>query len=179
MFREMAKWSASVGGINGVDGRLALAIDQDEFRRVLGHFASGVTVVTTRYEDLDYGITVSSFSSLSLVPPLVLICIDHHATIHAALQGSGGFAVNILAEDGERLSRHFASHLDGKFRGIAYHFRLTGAPLLDDALATIECRLASHTPGGDHTIFVGEVLAASTRRGRPLLYYRSGYHQLG
>ena len=156
-----------------------MAIDQDEFRRVLGHFASGVTVVTISHEDVLYGITVSSFASLSLSPPLVLICIDQRVTSHAALQGAGSFAVNILVEDGERLSRHFASREPDKFKGIAYHMGLTGAPLLDDALALIECRIVGQAPGGDHTIFIGEVVAASTSHGKPLIYYRSGYHQLG
>jgi len=105
---------------------------------VLGHFASGVTVVTTCYEQVNFGITVSSFSSLSLTPPLVLICIDHGVTSHAALEHSGVFAVNILAEDGERLSRHFATREVDKFNGIAYHPGLSGVPLLDEALATLE-----------------------------------------
>ncbi len=156
-----------------------MAIDQDEFRRVLGHFASGVTVVTISHEDMLYGITVSSFSSLSLKPPLVLICIDQRVASHSVLLEAGSFAVNILAEDSERLSRHFASREPDKFKGIAYHFGLTGAPLLDGALAMIECRVVGQAPGGDHTIFIGEVLSASTSHGKPLIYYRSGYHQLG
>ena len=156
----------------------SLAIDQDEFRRVLGHFASGVTVVTVCHEDVYYGITVSSFTSLSLVPPLVLICIDQRVATHPALEGAGSFAVNILADDGEWLSRHFASRESDKFKGIAYQTGLVGAPLLDDALATLECRIVSQVPGGDHTIFMGEVLASTARQGKPLLYFRSGYHQL-
>lgn len=155
-----------------------MTIDQGEFRRVLGHFASGVTVVTTCYEQVNYGITVSSFSSLSLVPALVLICIDQSVTSHAALEHSGVFAVNILAEDGERLSRHFATREVDKFNGIAYHLGQNGVPLLDEALATLECRIVQQIPGGDHTIFLGEVLTGATRQGKPLIYYRSGYHQI-
>ena len=155
-----------------------MTIDQNEFRRVLGHFASGVTVVTTCHADVYYGITVSAFASLSLVPPLVLICIDRRAPSHTALQGAGSFAVNILAEDGERLSRQFASRELDRFKGVAFHTGLTGAPLLDEALATVECRIVQEAPGGDHTIFIGEVLAAATRPGKPLLYFRSDYHQL-
>ena len=156
----------------------SLRIDSTEFRRVLGHFASGVTVVTVCHEDVYYGITVSSFASLSLVPPLVLICIDQQVASHAALEGAGTFAVNILAEDGERLSRHFATREPDKFRGIAFHTGMTGAPLLDDALATLECRIVKQVTGGDHTIFIGEVLTGATRKGKPLIYYRSGYHQI-
>ncbi len=155
-----------------------MAIDQDEFRRVLGHFASGVTVVTVAHENSLYGITVSSFTSLSLNPPLVLICIDKRVITHAVLEQAGSFAVNILAEDGEHLSRHFASREQDKFRGIAFHTGITGAPLLDDVLATIECRIVQQADGGDHTIFMGEVLVGSTRSGKPLIYFRSGYHEL-
>jgi flavin reductase (DIM6/NTAB) family NADH-FMN oxidoreductase RutF len=156
-----------------------VAIDQEEFRRVLGHFASGVTVVTTRFEQIDYGITVSSFTSLSLEPRLVLICIDNRVNSRDAIIQSGAFVVNILAEDGEHLSRQFASRDRDKFRGVAFHTGLTGAPLLDDALATIECKVVQQNEGGDHTIIQGEVLAANARKGKPLLYFRSGYHQLG
>ncbi len=155
-----------------------MAIDNNEFRRVLGHFATGVTVVTTVYDDVLYGITVSSFTSLSLDPQLVLICISNDAPSHAALQGAGHFAVNILAEDGEHLSRRFASRDLDKFKGIAFHPGANGAPLLDDALATLECRIVRETEGGDHTIFIAEVTAADATDDKPLLYYRSGYHKL-
>jgi flavin reductase (DIM6/NTAB) family NADH-FMN oxidoreductase RutF len=155
-----------------------LTIDQEEFRRVLGHFASGVTVVTTCYEEINYGITVSAFSSLSLVPPLVLICIERSVSSHIALEHAGVFAVNILPEEGERLSRQFATREVDKFKGVAYHVGEIGCPVLDDALATLECRIVDQLPGGDHTIFVGEVVTGTTRPGKPLLYYRSGYHQI-
>ncbi|HEX6289227.1 MAG TPA: flavin reductase family protein [Herpetosiphonaceae bacterium] len=156
-----------------------MSIDQADFRRVMGHFASGVTVVTTCHEGFCHGITVSSFCSLSLEPPLVLICIDRRVNSHELIERSGMFAINILAEDGEWLSRHFASRELDKFSKVAYHSGHKGLPLLDGALATIECRLAEKFPGGDHTIFVGEVLRTEVpREGRPLLYFRSGYHQL-
>ncbi|HEY0738226.1 MAG TPA: flavin reductase family protein [Herpetosiphonaceae bacterium] len=157
-----------------------MSIDQAEFRRIMGHFASGVTVVTVCREGTCHGITVSSFCSLSLEPPLVLICIDRRYTSHEKIQQSEAFAINILAEDGEWLSRHFASRADDKFAKVGYHTGESGAPLLDEALATIECRLVDQFPGGDHTIFVGQVLATSAQdEGRPLLYFRSGYHKLG
>lgn len=157
-----------------------MSIDQAEFRRIMGHFASGVTVVTVCREGTCHGITVSSFCSLSLEPPLVLICIDRRYSSHEKIQQSEAFAINILAEDGEWLSRHFASRDDNKFAKVGYHTGESGAPLLNDALATIECRLVEQFPGGDHTIFVGEVLAVTAQdNGRPLLYFRSGYHKLG
>lgn len=157
---------------------VTLTIDQEEFRRVLGHFASGVTVVTTQFQGSNYGITVSSFASLSLDPRLVLICIDHQVASLQAIRSAGFFAVNVLDQDGEHLSRRFASHETDKFSGVAYRIGLTGAPLLDDALAILECAVSGEVEGGDHTIFMGEVRATATRTGKPLLYYRSGYHQL-
>jgi flavin reductase (DIM6/NTAB) family NADH-FMN oxidoreductase RutF len=157
-----------------------VSIDQAEFRRIMGHFASGVTVITACREGACYGITVSSFCSLSLEPPLVLICIDRRNSSHELIPQVGVFAVNILAENGEWLSRHFASREPDKFAKVGYRLGEHGAPLLNDALATIECRLVEQYPGGDHSIFVGEVLnvAAQDDR-RPLLYFRSGYHRLG
>ncbi|MBA3944719.1 MAG: flavin reductase family protein [Herpetosiphonaceae bacterium] len=152
-----------------------MGIDEAEFRQVLGHFASGVTVVTMQAHGQLHGLTVSAFASLSLDPPLILVCIDRHYPSHEFLQQAGTFAVNILREDGERLSRHFASRVEDKFAGVAYHQGVTGAPLLDEALATLECKHTTTLPGGDHSIFIGEVIATATHEGNPLLYYRSGY----
>ncbi len=154
-------------------------IDESLFRQTLSHFASGVTVVTTAHEGRLAGLTVSSFASLSLRPPLVLICVDHAATSHDVIAAAGQFAVNILAEDQEYLSRRFAMHDSEKFAPHSYTLSPRGLPLLHGVLAQIECRLYSALPGGDHTIFVGEVVDARVFGGRPLLYYRSGYHQLG
>ncbi|GAC1366493.1 MAG: flavin reductase family protein [Herpetosiphon sp.] len=155
-----------------------MAIDQDQFRYVLGHFGSGVTVVTMARDQRIYGLTVSSFASISLNPPLVMVCIDQRYPSHDILLHADHFAVNILAEEGEQLSRHFASKYEDKFQGVAYHYGVTDAPLLDDALAVLECRKYDALPGGDHTIFLGEVLAMTARDAKPLLYYRSGYGRL-
>ncbi len=155
-------------------------IDQATFRYVLGQFASGVTVVTTATGEVYHGITVSSFCSLSLDPPLVLVCIDKRVRSHDALVQAGVFAVNILAQENEHLSRHFASRSEDKFSNVPYHLGETGTPLLDGVLATLECRLHAQLPGGDHTIFVGEVISTTTRDDTdPLLYYRGGYRQFG
>lgn len=154
-------------------------IDSAQFRRVLGHFASGITVVTVAHGGNYHGSTVASFSSLSLDPPLVLICLNRRATTHGLIKQAGHFAVNILGEEGEALSRHFASRDPAKFAGVAHHTGRTGAPLLDAAIATLECRLVDQYPGGDHSIFVGEVLTTNTcENARPLVHYRSGYHRL-
>ncbi len=156
-----------------------MSLQQAEFRRALGHFASGITIVTTQHEDQLHGTTVSSLCSLSLEPPLVLICIDLQATIHNLIRESGIFGINILAEHGEALSRHFARRIPDKFSEIAYSLGVTGVPLLEGTLAILECRVTAQYPGGDHAIFVGEVVATSTAsHHQPLLYYRSQYNRI-
>jgi flavin reductase (DIM6/NTAB) family NADH-FMN oxidoreductase RutF len=157
-----------------------MTLDPDSFRSVLGRFASGVTVVTARdREGRDHGMTVSAFSSLSLAPPLILICIEHGASMHGVLAETAHFAVNMLSVGQEALSRRFSSpdaHL--RFDGVGYTRGQTGTALLDDVLAYLECRLVDRHASGDHTIFIGEVEAALARPERPLLYYRGGYAQL-
>jgi flavin reductase (DIM6/NTAB) family NADH-FMN oxidoreductase RutF len=152
-------------------------VDKNQFRTALSRFASGVTVVTMRdAEQRPLGITVSAFSSVSLEPPLVLVCIDRNAYVHDAFQTSGVFVVNILGAQQEHLSRLFASREPDKFQGLGYSAGLEGAPVLADALATIECRIKHAYEGGDHTIFVGEVEHTTVRDdAQPLLYYRGGY----
>ena len=155
-----------------------MPIDDARFRQAMGHFASGVTVVTTASTGELYGMTVSSFSSLSLNPPLVLICIDKSVPSHDMIRDSGRFVVNILEERQEHLSRRFAATANDKFKGVAWHSGQLGLPVLDNTLAAIECRLRDALDGGDHTIFVGEVVDAEVREGAPLLYYRRGYREL-
>ena len=157
-----------------------MTLDPDTFRSVLGRFASGITVVTARDgKNTDHGMTVNAFCSVSLVPPMVLICIDHVASMHDTLLEVQHFAVNILASHQEPLSRRFAGADEHKrFDGVGYSRGVTGAALLDDALAHIECRRVSHHTAGDHTVIVGEVEAATAYADRPLLYYRGGYAQL-
>jgi flavin reductase (DIM6/NTAB) family NADH-FMN oxidoreductase RutF len=157
-----------------------MTIDQDSFRSVLGRFASGITVVTSRdATGRDVGMTVSAFASVSLRPPLVSVCIDHAASMYDALRGATRFGVNILASDQEALSRRFAA-MDSshRFEGIGYERGESGVVLLDDALAHLECVLVAQHEAGDHTLFIGEVERASARDARPLLYYRGGYAQL-
>jgi flavin reductase (DIM6/NTAB) family NADH-FMN oxidoreductase RutF len=156
-----------------------MTIDPDLFRAVLGRFASGVTVITTRdATGRDHGMTVSAFSSLSLSPPLVLVCVDHAASMHPVLRDAQYFAVNILAAGQEALSRRFSGREDDRFDGIGFARGKTGAALLDDVLACLECRKVGQHETGDHSVFVGEVEAACARSERPLLYYRGGYAQL-
>lgn len=157
-----------------------MMIDPDTFRSVLGRFASGVTVVTARdRNDRDHGMTVSAFCSVSLVPTLVLVCVEHSASSHDVLLEVPHFAINVLATHQEPISRRFAGTDETtRFDGVGYTRGLTGAALIDDALAHIECRRFSHYDAGDHTVFIGEVEAAAAHGGSPLLYYRGGYTQL-
>jgi flavin reductase (DIM6/NTAB) family NADH-FMN oxidoreductase RutF len=157
-----------------------MSLDPDEFRSVLGRFASGVTVVTcTDAQGRDCGITVSAFAALSLQPPLVVMCIDHEASILPALTRASYFVVNILAAHQEAIARRFsAPDAEQRFEGLGFARAQTGAAVLEDALASLECRAVESIPGGDHTIFVGEVETATVRSDTPLLYYRGGYSQL-
>ncbi len=152
-------------------------IDPSQFRRVMGHFAAGVAVVTTVRDDgAPAGLTVSAVCSVSLDPTLVLACVDRASESHGVIRQSGVFAVNVLREgEGETLARRFGTSDEDKFRGVAFHAERTGAPVLNDALAWLDCRVHDAHEAGDHTIFVGEVEAADTREGVPLLYYRGGY----
>lgn len=162
------------------DSGILVTIDPDTFRSVLGRFASGITVVTARdADDTDCGMTVSAFCSVSLTPPLVLVCVDRAASMHGMLLETAHFAVNILAAHQEPLSRRFSGTDEHKrFDGVGYTRGLTGVALLDDALAHIECRRVANHPAGDHTVIIGEVETALAHSHRPLLYYRGGYAQL-
>jgi flavin reductase (DIM6/NTAB) family NADH-FMN oxidoreductase RutF len=157
-----------------------MTIDPDSFRSVLGRFASGITVVTTRDDQgRDVGMTVSAFCSVSLYPPLVQVCIDRVSSAFHALEGAERFGVSILASDQEALSRRFAA-VDSahRFDGIGYLRGESGVVLLLDALGHLECRVTARYEAGDHTMFIGEVERAEARDARPLLYYRGGYAQL-
>jgi flavin reductase (DIM6/NTAB) family NADH-FMN oxidoreductase RutF len=156
-----------------------MAVEKADFRRALGHFAAGVSVVTARFDDGQIvGITVTAFSSLSLDPPQVLICIDRRARIHDRLQVGGPFAVNMLGENQEFVSRRFASSESDQFREIGYRSGTLGAPLIEGAIAAVECRIVETLQGGDHTIVVGAVEATHVAEGKPLVYFRGGYCQL-
>lgn len=156
-----------------------MPVSKDEFRAALGRFVSGVTVVTTRGDDSrPVGMTVSAFASVSLDPPLILACIDKRASVHGSFAEGTYFAVNILAEDQEHLSRRFASKDQDRFNGTGYTEGVTRTPLLDGALAYLECRVVNAYPGGDHTIVVGEVESTAVAENKPLAYFRGGYSQL-
>jgi flavin reductase (DIM6/NTAB) family NADH-FMN oxidoreductase RutF len=156
-----------------------MPVSKDEFRVALSRFVSGITVVTVLDNDKrPAGITVSAFSSVSLEPPLVLACIDKRASVHDYFTDGSHFAVNILAQEQEHISRRFASKELDRFDGAGYREGVSGSPLLEGALAYIECRVVHIYPGGDHTIVVGEVESTSVADCKPLAYYRGGYAQL-
>jgi len=156
-----------------------MSIDATGFRRALGQFPSGVTVLTTRGADGEpRGLTVSAFCSVSLHPPLVLACIDRRADANVGLRESGHFAVSVLAEDQEDVSRRFAARGAGKFEGAPLVAGRHGVLLVTGALAHIECRVRSFHEEGDHTVWVGEVLGLHARPGRPLVYQAGAYRKL-
>ena len=156
-----------------------MTINQDVFRALLGRFASGITIVTTVGPDgHDVGMTVSAFASVSLEPPLALVCVAREASVFFEITAAPRIVVNILAEEQEALSRRFAGPGWGRFDGLGYQRASSGAPILDDVLAWCECRVTQRHEAGDHVILVAEVERGEVRDHRPLLYYRGGYAQL-
>lgn len=149
------------------------------FRSACARFATGVAVVTvTDAEGRPHGLTVNSFTSLSLDPPLVLISIDLRNSILGHFLAASYFAINILAEGQESLSLRFSSVSENRFAGIAWRTSELGLPLLDGALAHLECAVIRPVDAGDHTVLMGEVRAADYSEGRPLVYFSSGYRRL-
>ena len=184
-----------------------MTIEKDFFRQVMGHFATGVTVVTTRNKGVVGGLTVNAFCSVSLNPPLVLICIDMQSSALIQIRESGTFAVNMLTEQQEDLSRCFATQNKDRFEHFchtSYSIVATGAPVLADVLAFVDSRVVAEYPGGDHSIFLGQVEAlgvegkvlfadereqeqhkqsghngyASVKNETPLTYYLGHYRRL-
>jgi flavin reductase (DIM6/NTAB) family NADH-FMN oxidoreductase RutF len=154
-------------------------VDAASFRTVLGHSPTAVCVVTTRDADeCNHGITVSSYASLSLDPPLVLACIDRRARIHQVLCSATSFSISVLTADQEGVARRFSSHSDDRFAGIASSRGHSGNLLITGALAHLECDLVARHEGGDHSIIIGAVKFAQARAGRPLLHFRGAYTEL-
>jgi flavin reductase (DIM6/NTAB) family NADH-FMN oxidoreductase RutF len=151
--------------------------DPSIFRQLLGRFATGVTVLTTRDRDgQPVGMTASSLASVSLAPPLVSVCVDVSAELHRVLSVSGEFVVNILRADQEAVSRRFAEQPPPRrFAGGGWRENERGLILLDEVLAHIECELYAEFPLGDHTLFVGRVTGGQAHEGEPLLYFQGRY----
>jgi flavin reductase (DIM6/NTAB) family NADH-FMN oxidoreductase RutF len=156
-------------------------MDSLTFRTLLGRFATGVTVVTTNVDGVLHGMTANALSSVSLAPPLLLVCVDRDTHCHPQLRAAGYFGVSVLASDQQALSNLFARKQEperGSLRGAAHRLAEHGVPLLDGALATMVCRLVATHPGGDHDIFVGEVLAGQLDDRDPLLFFAGAYRRL-
>ena len=151
-----------------------------EFRAAMGSFAASVTIVgTLDAEGRPHGLTATAFTSVSLDPPLCLVCIDNAARALAPLLATRRFALSFLAADQEPSSRHFARDVDDKFAGHAWQpAPLTGCPSIEGALASVECEVHAVHEGGDHTIVVGRVLATTTADALPLVYFRGSYADL-
>jgi flavin reductase (DIM6/NTAB) family NADH-FMN oxidoreductase RutF len=157
-----------------------MPIEKNQLRQVMGHFATGVTIITTLNKDGQmHGLTANAFTSVSLEPPLLLISVDKKAESYPAFEESKVFTVNILADEQEALSRKFAVSGGNKFEGVAYRRGANGAAILDGTLAHIECTLYAAYDGGDHSIYLGEIQEAEVREGKPLVFYRGGYRAIG
>ncbi|MEO5857688.1 MAG: flavin reductase family protein [Pyrinomonadaceae bacterium] len=156
-----------------------MPVSSADFRSALSRFASGVTVVTTKdATEKPFGITVSAFCSVSLDPPLVLICIEKTTGSHHAFEQSGRFTVNILSSNETNISDHFASLIEDKFAGVDHAVDEHGIPILSGSIATLQCKLFRALDGGDHSIFLGEVEHVIVRDAEPLIYYKGGYRHI-
>jgi flavin reductase (DIM6/NTAB) family NADH-FMN oxidoreductase RutF len=159
-------------------------VDADAFRRIVGRFATGITVVTTVVDGVDHAMTANSFTTVSLEPLLVLVCVEKEARFHDAVLEAGTWAVSVLDASSRATADWFATRgrpLHGQLDRVAYgRGALTGCALLDSSVATVECGTTAVHDAGDHSIVVGEVLSLGTPRpdARPLVYYRSRYHTL-
>ena len=155
-----------------------MTFDSQQQRKIMGQFATGVTVVTTDGEAGPHGLTANAVASLSLVPPLVLVAVDKRAHSLEYIKKNRCFAVNILRLDQEEISRRFATPGPKDFAELSITTAITTAPVLSDCLAFVDCRVVEILPGGDHEIFVGEIVAGEFRGGVPLLYHAGGYRRL-
>ena len=161
-----------------------VSVDPTAFRQVMRRFPTGVTLLTVRAGDAIHGMTANSFTSVSLDPVLVLVCIKRNSATHEFVSRAGNFAINILSDAQELVARRFARQVaapSDPFADLAYHAKATGAPVLDDCIAFLDCRVVAAHDAGDHTIFVGEVLAlgfGASREANPLLWLDGTYETL-
>ncbi|MGA9355891.1 MAG: flavin reductase family protein [Terriglobales bacterium] len=154
-----------------------------DFRKAMGCFATGVTIITVDQDGEVHGMTANAFTAVSLDPLLILVCVDHRARTHAHLQARKRFGVNVLSSDHQAISEYYAgaaaAHQHAETAGARFERTAHGTPVLQGALAYLECRLHSAQPAGDHTIFIAEVEHVEVRDGDPLLYFRSRYRDIG
>jgi len=161
-----------------------MGVTQAEFRKAMGSFATGVTVITVDCEGEVHGMTANAFASVSLDPLLVLVCVDHRARTHAHLHARKRFGVNVLEVNQRAISEYYADlsptheHAERE-AGARFERTQHGTPVLHGALAYLECRLHTAQDAGDHTIFIAEVEDVVVRHGDPLLYFRGEYREIG
>jgi flavin reductase (DIM6/NTAB) family NADH-FMN oxidoreductase RutF len=161
-----------------------MGVTQAEFRKALGSFATGVTVITVDCDGEVHGMTANAFTSVSLDPLLVLVCVDHRARTHTHLHARKRFGVNVLAENQRTISQYYADpspthqHAERE-AGARFDRTQHGTPVLHGALAYLECRLHTAQDAGDHTIFIAEVEDVVVRQGDPLVYFRGEYRKIG
>jgi flavin reductase (DIM6/NTAB) family NADH-FMN oxidoreductase RutF len=154
------------------------ALSPDAFRSVISHFASGVTVITTARDRAWYGTTASAVTSLSLEPPMILVCLNRSSSTGRSVRASRRFAVNILSEDQEHLAERFARKGSDKFDGVEARTAPSGLPLLERAVAHLECRVTEEVAAATHDVLLAEVTASSAAGGAPLAYYRGRFGRL-
>jgi flavin reductase (DIM6/NTAB) family NADH-FMN oxidoreductase RutF len=156
----------------------AVKFDSKKQRQIMGQFATGVTVASTIVNGQSWGMTANAVTSLSLEPPLVLLAVDRDSKSQEMFQSGGCFALNILAADQQDLSNRFAFSGPKDFDDLETKTAETGSPILTNALAWVDCRVVDILPGGDHDIFIGEILAGDLKEGSPLLFYAGRYAEL-
>ena len=160
-----------------------MSATQDQFRRAMSSFATGVTVITLDDNGRVHGMTANAFTSVSLDPLLVLVCVDHNATTHAHMRARKRFGINVLSEGQRAISEHFADpgrdSAGAERIGARFDRTPQGTPVLHGALAYLECHLQDARDAGDHTIFIAEVEDVVVRAGKPLLFFGSDYHGIG
>jgi len=157
-----------------------MAIDNQEFKDTLKRWASGVSVITTNSSEGEQGMTVTSFASVSMDPPQILICVNETAETGTAILESKNFAVNILTTEQEQVSNQFAggSSMLERFKNVKWHPSDLDLPIFDEALASIECNVVEQVKAGTHWIIIGEIQSTQCNEGKPLLYFNSGYRSV-
>ncbi len=156
-----------------------VGVTREEFRRVCGRFVTGVTIASVvDTQGTPHGLTVSSFTSVSLDPPLILICLGHRVSAVDAFRASAHFGINVLAENQRDLAERFARQKQDRFDGLKWRRGQTGVPLLPGVLAAIECAVRQRFTAGDHDVFVGEMVHARVAEGAPLIHFASHYRRL-
>jgi flavin reductase (DIM6/NTAB) family NADH-FMN oxidoreductase RutF len=161
-------------------GEQAAPLTSEEFRRACGRFATGITIATVSdARGTPHGLTVNSFTSVSLDPPLVSICLGHAVSLIETFRAASYFGINVLAESQRAVSERFARKGQDRFEGIAWETGAHGAPLIAGVLAALECRTVKRIRAGDHDIFLAQMVTARVVEGRPLVYFASRYRHLG